>query len=152
MSISIESSLTTLSLLPPPPALSQYDVGNPESSLMQYEIANQESDARLVKPNITMPTTPLAVWVIRRIGLATVVAKTKAVLDATRKSNPKPNVNEGLNDRTVAAVAWWIKGTVQMVVADALKDIESGMDKAKADAMGQRVAEIVAGLLAPHFF
>lgn len=149
---SIQPSFAALSLLPAFPVLSQYDVGNPESSLTQYELANPESDTRLAKPNVTMPTTPLAVWVIRRIGLATLVAKTEAALLLPEKSNIRLAVRVGPNENTVAGVTNSITRAVQKVVADALKDGENRMDNAKADAMAQRVAAIVAGLLALHFF
>lgn len=149
---SIQSSFTELSLLPSSLTLSEYGVGNPETSLVEYELANQESDTRSAKPNIAMPTTPLAVWVIRRIGLAALVAKTEAELLCPEKSNVRRAIRAGLNVETVAAVTNWTTKTVQTVVAGALKDGESAMDNAKADAMAQRVAAIVAGLLAPHFF
>lgn len=153
---SIQSSFTELSLLPSSPVLLQYGIGDPETALAQYEAANSESDAPPKKPDIHMPSTPLAVWVIRRIGLATLVAKTKETLikkDETNFTAIVDWLNQcGRNEDTVPRAANWIKETVQQVVANALKDGESGMDSAKATAMAQRVAAIVAGLLAPHFF
>lgn len=153
---SIQPSFTELSLLPSTPVLLQYGIGDPETALAQYEAANSESDAPPKKPDIHMPSTPLAVWVIRRIGLATLVAKTKAALDKKHGLKYTAIVNWlnqcGPNEDTVPRAANWIKETVQEVVADALKDGESGMDSAKATAMAQRVAPIVAGLVVLHFF
>lgn len=95
----------------------------------------------VAESDITLPVTPLAVWVIRKIGMSTLISNTKEKLDGNTKSAVSLSIAKGKGWQSVAEISSHIGPTVERVISDVLEDA----------VIAQRVAKVVAALLAPRF-
>lgn len=95
----------------------------------------------VAESDIALPLTPLAVWVIRKIGMSTLISNTKQKLDVTTKSAVSLSIAKGRGWQSVVEISSFIGPIVEGVISDLLEDA----------VIAQRVAKVVAALLAPRF-
>lgn len=96
------------------------------------------------KPDITMPTAPLAVWVIRTIGLTNLITETEKALDIHDQETVK-NLKLNKDSLEMAEIEWHVYG----IIIEAVTKLTSTY--LNDEAVGSRVARVLAGLLVPKF-